>query len=34
LREYRRGQLPSMEALRDQLINDWRFEQFKRSEDR
>jgi len=34
LRDYRAGQLPSVKALRDQLINDWRFEQFKRSEDR
>lgn len=34
LREYRQGQLPTIDALRDQLINDWRFEQFKRSEDR
>lgn len=34
LRDYRAGALPSVEALRDQLINDWRFEQLRQQQGR
>ncbi len=27
IKEYRAGAMPSLESIRDQLINDWRFEQ-------